>query len=134
MPRSAPRPCSYPGCGALVHGGSRCPKHVQLDRRQSDAQRDPDRKRLYGYRWQKASKLYLSEHPLCESDGCSEQGRVRAATVVDHRIPHRGDLDLFWDRSNWCAMAKPCHDRKTAREDGGFGNRAAGGAEGAGTA
>jgi 5-methylcytosine-specific restriction protein A len=42
---------------------------------------------------------------------------------VDHRVPHRrGDLALFWDRTNWCAMSKPCHDAKTAREDGGFGN------------
>ncbi|WP_260427988.1 hypothetical protein [Burkholderia stagnalis] len=43
--------------------------------------------------------------------------------MVDHRIPHRGDPALFWDQSNWCAMSKPCHDAKTAREDGGFGNQ-----------
>jgi 5-methylcytosine-specific restriction protein A len=41
--------------------------------------------------------------------------------VVDHRIPHRNDPVLFWDRTNWCAMAKECHDRKTALQDGGFG-------------
>jgi prophage lambdaSa04, HNH endonuclease family protein len=29
---------------------------------------------------------------------------------------------LFWDKTNWQAMSKRCHDRKTAREDGGFGN------------
>ena len=31
-------------------------------------------------------------------------------------------MALFWLRSNWQAMAKTCHDKKTAREDGGFGN------------
>jgi 5-methylcytosine-specific restriction protein A len=35
--------------------------------------------------------------------------------VVDHRVPHRGDDHLFWDRSNWQAMSKPCHDEKTGR-------------------
>jgi 5-methylcytosine-specific restriction protein A len=44
------------------------------------------------------------------------------ASVVDHIVPHRGDMALFWDRSNWQAMSKLCHDRKTARENGGFGN------------
>jgi len=47
--------------------------------------------------------------------------RLTAANVVDHRIPHRGDEELFWDESNWQAMAKECHDRKTAAEDGCFG-------------
>lgn len=41
--------------------------------------------------------------------------------LVDHIIPHKGDMELFWDRNNWQAMAKECHDKKTATEDGGFG-------------
>ena len=36
---------------------------------------------------------------------------------VDHIIPHRGDQKLFWDRNNWQALCKPCHDRKTGKED-----------------
>lgn len=44
------------------------------------------------------------------------------ATIVDHIIPHKGNMELFWDRDNWQAMSKECHDKKTAREDGGFGN------------
>lgn len=44
-----------------------------------------------------------------------------AATIVDHKVPHKGDKALFWDSTNWQSLCKPCHDRKTAREDGGFG-------------
>jgi hypothetical protein len=47
---------------------------------------------------------------------------VRIANVVDHIIPHRGDMELFWDESNWQSMCEPCHNRKTASEDGAFGN------------
>lgn len=70
-----------------------------------------------------ASKGWLREHPLCACTDCDE-GRVRtvAAVLVDHKIPHRGDMKLFWDRDNWQSMAKACHDIKTAKEDGGFGN------------
>ncbi|WP_338100978.1 hypothetical protein [Roseovarius nubinhibens] len=30
--------------------------------------------------------------------------------------PHRGDRAKFFDRTNWQALCKPCHSRKTARE------------------
>lgn len=67
----------------------------------------------YTYRWQQARKRFLREHPTCEY--CKP--RVTLATVVDHRIPHRGDTQLFWDQRNWMASCKACHDRKTATED-----------------
>ncbi|SOE36633.1 hypothetical protein [Delftia acidovorans] len=62
--------------------------------------------RGYGYKWQKAREQFLRAHPLCLT--CQVQGRVEAATVVDHSTPHRGDQSLFLRRSNWqplCAMA-----------------------------
>ncbi len=33
---------------------------------------------------------------------------------------------LFWKRDNWQSMGKVCHDTKTAREDGAFGNATGG--------
>lgn len=122
MPRSAPRPCTYPGCGVLTTSG-RCEAHRRAAKREHDARRGSSSERGYGGAWRRAREAFLRERPLCECDECrAGQLRVRPATVVDHRIPHRGDQALFWDRSNWQAMAKECHDRKTAREDGGFGN------------
>lgn len=46
---------------------------------------------------------------------CSAMGRVTSATVVDHIVPHRGNNELFWDKSNWQALCKPCHDRHKQR-------------------
>ena len=75
--------------------------------------------RGYGSRWQKARAGFLLAHPLCAAHG--ERGETVAANVVDHIIPHRGDMRLFWDSGNWQALCKRCHDIKTATEDGGFG-------------
>jgi 5-methylcytosine-specific restriction protein A len=75
-------------------------------------------KRGYGRAWQTASKAYLRAHPVCAIHGSS---CTIEATCVDHVKPHRGDHDFFWDRSNWQAACKSCHDAKTAKEDGGFG-------------
>lgn len=71
--------------------------------------------RGYGYKWQQARAGYLAKHPLCAN--CQKEGRVEEATEVDHVIPHRGDMTLFWDQANWQALCKPCHSAKTASED-----------------
>lgn len=111
--------CRHAGCGKLIDATGYCEAHAKLHQQQSDAQRGTANERGYNRRWQKARVTYLSRHPLCKV--CDEGGLVVAATVVDHIIPHKGDQDLFWDTSNWQSLCKPCHDRKTAREDGGFG-------------
>lgn len=72
---------------------------------------------LYGRRWQRRRLVYLAERPLCVV--CEKRGLIRAATVVDHRVPHKGDLVLFWDEGNWQALCKTCHDSyKQALEHG----------------
>lgn len=72
--------------------------------------------RGYGYKWQQARERFLSEHPLCCY--CERTGRITAATIVDHKIPHQGDPVLFWDESNWQPLCKPCHDSTKAKEEG----------------
>ena len=73
--------------------------------------------RGYIYRWQKTRVIYLANHPLCVY--CERAGRLTPATVVDHIIPHRGDMALFWDEDNWQALCKKCHDSAKAREEHG---------------
>jgi 5-methylcytosine-specific restriction protein A len=101
-------------------------------RAQSDAQRGSSAERGYGWRWRQASAAYLKANPMCVCANCA--GVRLPATVVDHKIPHRikdardsGDrgkeavaLKLLWDQGNWQALAKVCHDIKTASQDGGF--------------
>ncbi len=72
--------------------------------------------RGYGYRWQKARIGHLRHHPLCVM--CEAEGRVELATVVDHKIPHRGDQELFWNRSNWQSLCATHHSSDKQREEG----------------
>ncbi len=105
-------------CGALVNNrDGLCPLHLAQHRQQVNARRGITAERGYTGAWRKARAAYLRAHPLCECDECKALGRVLPATVVDHIKPHRGDMSLFWDRTNWQAMSKPCHDRKRARYD-----------------
>jgi 5-methylcytosine-specific restriction protein A len=71
--------------------------------------------RGYGSKWRTARESYLKAHPLCVM--CAEQGRTTAARVVDHRVPHRGDMSLFWQRSNWQPLCRPCHSSTKQAEE-----------------
>lgn len=116
MPIAAKHPCRK--CGRLT-AESYCDackaKGAGRDVRRSSTQRG------YGPRWQKARAAYLRVHPIAVDYFQTHQGVIYAAEVVDHIIPHRGDMRLFWDPNNWQGLTKADHDRKTATEDGGFG-------------
>lgn len=66
--------------------------------------------RGYGARWQRERKEFLRqpENVLCVM--CWAEGNAKAATVVDHKVPHRGDEELMWDRTNWQPLCKAHHD------------------------
>jgi len=123
MPRKPQRPCKYPGCPHLTdHKTGYCDTHLRQTRQQYDRERGTSTERGYDARWRRYRKSYLAKHPLCEYCLDKTPPIITPAKVVDHIIPHRGDYDLFWDENNWKSSCKECHDIKTAREDGAFGN------------
>jgi len=114
-------PCKKQGCFDLTNDpGGYCPQHKRELQRGQDKARGSSTQRGYDRRWRKARTRYLKEHPLCAE--CVKEGWVTVATVVDHIIPAKGSANLFWDENNWQPLCKFHHDRKTAREDGAFGN------------
>jgi hypothetical protein len=61
--------------------------------------------------------MVLARDPICMM--CHRAPSI----IVDHVKPHKGNWDLFMDQKNCQGLCKPCHDAKTAAEDGGFGNK-----------
>jgi 5-methylcytosine-specific restriction protein A len=123
MPTKPARPCRYPGCPALTADRSGyCERHLKATRQQYDSQRGTAAERGYDRHWHKASRLYLAEHPLCAICLQKNPPVVKAAVLVDHIIPHKGDQVLFWDVTNWQSACDDCHRIKSAKEDGAFGN------------
>ncbi|WP_304382500.1 HNH endonuclease [Turicimonas muris] len=120
--------CSWPGCRHLAVLPDRyCEKHKPMAeekrkklKEQRQRYKGTSSQRGYNSAWRKARLAFLMEHPLCAE--CERQGKTTVATCVDHIKPHRGDMNLFWDESNWQSLCQSCHSRKTAKEDGGFGN------------
>lgn len=112
MLRRPSTPCKQNGCPNLVpYGQKYCANHKAnnlLDAKSTKA-------KGYNAQWNKARLRYLKVHPLCVQ--CKVKGQLTKATVVDHITPHRGDQERFWNQSNWQALCKSCHDRKTKTTD-----------------
>ena len=67
--------------------------------------------------WRKKLKpLVLARDPVCKTCG------RYPSTHADHIKPHKGDWTLFCDMANLQGLCASCHSKKTAGEDGGFGN------------
>lgn len=115
--------CSWPGCGKSVLLPDRyCDKHKKLKEEQdrqrkasTDYRRGSAASRGYDYAWSKFRKSYLRLHPVCAVCG-------RLANEVDHVIPFKGDKTKIFDLDNLQPLCHECHSRKTAKENGGFGN------------
>ena len=66
-------------------------------------------------RWRKLRLLHLDAHRFCVM--CGQEGRIAAASVVDHITPHKGNEALFWDDTNWQSLCNRCHNRHKQAED-----------------
>jgi 5-methylcytosine-specific restriction enzyme A len=122
MPMAAPHPCAKPHCPQLCARGQRyCPEHETAAHRADAARRGNFRERGYSSKWDRFRLQFLKANPLCVM--CKKDGRIAPARVCDHVVPHRGDPKKFWNPDGgFQALCISCHSKKTAKEDGGFGN------------
>lgn len=104
--------CGEVNCRELIREGKYCEKHIEVQRERFDkiydAKRGSSAKRGYGYRWQKASKMFRDTFPRCATDRCGKW-----ANEVHHVIPKRDGGGDNWD--NLMSLCKECHSKLTAK-------------------
>ena len=86
---------------------------VQRGQKKEGYNRSASDPRYHLYRWEKESKAFRSDHPLCEM--CLKKGIYTPAEVVDHIIPVAICKD-FWDSSNWQSLCKK-HNAEKGNKD-----------------
>lgn len=118
MPVKAPWACK---CGKRIAAGQPCPCCSAARKRAYEGQRPNARARGYDNKWDRERKGFLVAHPWCGR--CAAVGRKTASAVVNHVIPHKMDLRLFWNRRNWEALCGPCHNGATQSEEKRQGGR-----------
>ena len=108
MPAGAYRECRYPRCPNYQadNGNGYCEAHC---RERTEARTYKGLNRGAGrFRWMRSA--FLMRNPICAI--CKRE----PAGVLDHVTPHKGDVALYWDQSNWQGLCVLCHGRKTADE------------------
>jgi len=122
MARRTLRPCAKNGCSNLTRE-TYCDEHKNIIQKAADSKRPSAAKRGYDSKWNKYRRSFLSKPENMFCVRCKLKGLMTIATVVDHITPHKGDKKLFWDSKNHQGLCERCHNSKTAKEDGGFGNK-----------
>lgn len=72
--------------------------------------------RLRGYKLQQLRARLLRDNPLCVM--CAKQGRVTAATELDHIVAMTNGGDARPDDDGYQGLCKSCHDDKTRADLG----------------
>ncbi len=124
MPNLPGKACATPQCRNLASAGSsKCAACKKQGQQADAAQRGSARQRGYTTEWDKASKAFLSEHPICADPYGVHLPGIAAAECTDHVVAHKGNQHLFWDRSNWQPLCLACNNLKARKEEGGLGWR-----------
>ena len=106
--------CATAGCTQPAILKGRCGPCLRAIKARSDAQRPTSRQRGYDAAWERLRRAVLARDPVCVA--CYQL----PSRHVDHIVPRRaGGSD---EPENLQGLCAPCHARKTATSDGGFGN------------
>src|SRR5262245_46927807 len=89
MPYFPSGPCRHRGCPERAVCDGFCDEHRKERNRAYNRARRTDPARsdaFYNSReWRTLRRAYLEANPLCET--CKRNGRLVAASVIDHRVP-----------------------------------------------
>lgn len=62
-------------------------------------------------------RVFARDLYTCQRPGCGFTSADTSRLIADHREPHHGDEQLFWDEDNVQTLCKPCHDRWKQRAE-----------------
>jgi 5-methylcytosine-specific restriction protein A len=117
MPSKPVSGCHVSMCTALsVEQSGLCAEHLKARNQMIDKDRGTPSERGYDRQWQHIRAMVLAEEPLCR--GCIKKNYATAASQVDH-IDGNVHNNL---RTNLQPLCLSCHSKKTAIENGSFGN------------
>ena len=105
--------CSVPRCGVVARSG-RCRAHAKVQVQHYDRFATGETRYDSG-RWRRLREAVLLDHPFCRD--CEREGQTYStANVVDHIVPHRGNVTLMFDVANCQPLCAHHHRLKSARE------------------
>ncbi len=116
-----PRLGALPSRLGHAAGGTREEREAER-LRQRDKEK-PWRKWYYTARWKKLrQEVLVRDCYTCQKTGqiCTGKYPDGTSPVVDHKRPHRGDPELFWNIDNLETVSKAYHDSEKQKAERRF--------------
>lgn len=111
--KKPPHPCAQTGC-RLTTDARYCVEHQP---------KRPNASALgYGSKWRRYSAEFIGENPWCCDPFNRHPGQCVPSSVTGHRVAHKGNREMLWNRANHYALCASCNAYQCARFEGGFGN------------
>ncbi|MGP1475464.1 MAG: HNH endonuclease [Treponema sp.] len=121
--------CIFPGCGLLAETGHRyCKKHLEESQKKRQEWEKENRKPFRNAKrtntafyntteWRKLRKQVLETY----GNKCFICGKTKEESgyplEIHHKIPPKGNKDLFFDLENCIVLCKICHAKITQKEN-----------------
>lgn len=94
------------------------------------ASRRDEKRSVYAsaaWKWLR-EQIYIRDGGQCQICGVivymhAKRGTNQLMAICDHKIPAKTAADVLCDESNLWTLCPTCANKKTAGQDGGFGNR-----------
>jgi 5-methylcytosine-specific restriction endonuclease McrA len=94
---------------------TRLKSHAKAVARKTEQKRSNQKSKVYNHDWRSLRAHFLALNPTCKLCGAM-------AVHADHIKTAKEFPELRLSISNLQPLCHSCHSRKTAKEDGGFGN------------
>jgi 5-methylcytosine-specific restriction endonuclease McrA len=106
--------CNHPGCQNLIDINERyCKEHIKPSKKPFEGAIRYNEELYKTIQWKQLRKKLLREQPNCFYCGVSKE---EIPLEVHHRIPPRGNEELFFDYNNLVVVCGGCHKTITAKE------------------
>ena|SRR5437016_5588404 len=115
-------PCASPNCREVTDRRY-CSEHFAEQRAKQRTKSPSARAAGYDARWDRYSRGFLRGNPFCCDPFARHRGQIVRATVTGHKLAHKGNETLLWDRDNHYPLCSGCNSYQCAKYEGGFGNR-----------
>lgn len=82
-------------------------------KREADQRRGSARERGYTAEWDRASRDFIAENPLCAycaAGAWGDEPRDAPSVLTDHLYPQRTHDGVFWVRDWWVSSCADCHN------------------------
>lgn len=103
--------CNEEKCSKIGLKDGYCLMHFIIKPKKTKKELYPHHQLYKSVDWLNLRRYHLTQQPICVV--CGRSGIEAGGLHVDHIVDHKGDIDIFYDKTNLQTLCSRCHGRKS---------------------